>query len=88
MLQSHYAPSCPVVLVEDERRLEDVIERHPGCVIVGVGVDLPTYARGLYEWLRAADREKRSAIVALMPPPEGLGHAIRDRLQKAAAPRR
>jgi L-threonylcarbamoyladenylate synthase len=88
MLQSHYAPSCPVFLVEDEGRMEDVIGRHPGCVIVGVGVDLPTYARGLYEWLRAADREQRPAVVALVPPPHGLGLAIRDRLHKAAAPRR
>jgi L-threonylcarbamoyladenylate synthase len=88
MLHSHYAPSCPVVLVEDPLDLDDVIAAHPGCVIVGVGVDLPTYARGLYEWLRAADREQRTAVVALVPPPHGLGHAIRDRLSKAAAPRR
>jgi L-threonylcarbamoyladenylate synthase len=88
MLQSHYAPACPVLLVETEQELDDVIAAHPGCAIVGVGVDLPMYARGLYEWLRAADREQRPAVVALVPPPRGLGHAIRDRLQKAAANRR
>jgi L-threonylcarbamoyladenylate synthase len=88
MLHSHYAPSCPVLLVDDMRELHHVTAAHPGCAIVGVGVDLPTYARGLYEWLRAADRERRPAVVALLPRPQGLGHAIRDRLQKAAAPRR
>jgi L-threonylcarbamoyladenylate synthase len=88
MLESHYAPSCPVLLAQSEDELRNLVTEHPGCVTVGVGVDLPTYARGLYEWLRAADREHRSVVVALMPPPEGLGHAIRDRLQKAAALRK
>jgi L-threonylcarbamoyladenylate synthase len=88
MLESHYAPSCPVLLAQSVDDVENLVTRNPGCVTVGLGVDLPTYARGLYEWLRAADREQRSAVVALMPPPEGLGHAIRDRLQKAAAQRK
>ena len=88
MLESHYAPSCPVFLAQSEDEVRNLVTQHPGCVTVGLGVDLPTYARGLYEWLRAADREQRPSIVALMPSPEGLGHAIRDRLRKASSPRR
>jgi len=36
--------------------------------------------------LRRCDKHK-STIIAVMPAPVGLGHAIRDRLTKAAAPR-
>ena len=43
------------------------------------------YARELYAELRAADAAGADRIVAVLPPPRGLGHAIRDRLTKAAA---
>ena len=49
--------------------------------------DLAVYARDLYAELRRADDRGASMIVAVLPPPVGLGHAIRDRLAKAAAPR-
>jgi hypothetical protein len=52
-------------------------------VIDGAG-DLVRYARNLYADLRAADDSGVTDIIAVMPPPIGLGHAIRDRLQKAA----
>ncbi len=39
----------------------------------------------LYADLRAADDDACTDVIAVMPPPIGLGHAIRDRLQKAAA---
>ena len=35
--------------------------------------------------LRAADERGVTTVVAVLPPAEGLGHAIRDRLSKAAA---
>ena len=41
----------------------------------------------LAHMLRAADAGGADRIVAVMPPPHGLGHAVRDRLTKAAAAR-
>ncbi|MEO6125135.1 MAG: Sua5 family C-terminal domain-containing protein [Ilumatobacteraceae bacterium] len=41
-------------------------------------------ARQLYGWLRDADERGLDTLVAVLPPPVGLGHAIRDRLLKAA----
>ena len=55
--------------------------------VVDHGDDLVTYARQLYAELRDADAAGADRIVAVLPPPRGLGHAIRDRLTKAAAPR-
>lgn len=54
-------------------------------VIVDHGDDLVGYARDLYAELRAADVAGATHVVAVLPRPEGLGHAIRDRLTKAAA---
>ncbi len=47
--------------------------------------DLVAYARNLYADLRDADDRGVPVVVAVMPPAAGLGHAIRDRLVKAAA---
>ena len=58
----------------------------PSECIDGTG-DLVGYARTLYAELRDADADGCTDIIAVLPPPIGLGHAIRDRLQKAAAHR-
>jgi len=47
--------------------------------------DLVAAAQQLYAWLRDADDRGIEVVCAVLPPPIGLGHAIRDRLQKAAA---
>jgi L-threonylcarbamoyladenylate synthase len=52
---------------------------------IDFGDDLVRYARQLYQSLRDADAEGADRIVAVLPPARGLGHAIRDRLEKAAA---
>ena len=88
MLQSHYAPRCPVYLAETIDEVRRLTDAHPGNTVIGVNLDPASYAAGLYEWLRAADRDQRTAVVALLPAPVGLGHAIRDRLQKASSPRK
>ena len=49
--------------------------------------DLVEAARELYSDLREADRPTTTLIIAVMPPAIGLGHALRDRLAKAAAGR-
>ena len=89
MLAAHYAPRAQVVLVKD-RRAADVqaatFDRDGLRVtIVDHGDDLVAYARDLYAELRAADAAGADRIVAVLPPPRGLGHAVRDRLLKAAA---
>lgn len=88
MLASHYAPRCRVLLAVDERGARDLAAAAGNdAVVIGVGIDAVTYAQHLYQWLRDADVAGRSTVVALMPPAEGLGHAIRDRLVKASAGR-
>ncbi len=91
MLTSHYAPRCRVVLEEDApaARAEAATLEGRGlrADVLDPGADLVVYARGLYGWLRAADDRGLDALVVVLPPPAGLGHAIRDRLRKAAAPR-
>ncbi|MFM7891976.1 MAG: Sua5 family C-terminal domain-containing protein [Actinomycetota bacterium] len=49
--------------------------------------DLALVARTLYASLRDLDRRGVHDVNVLLPPPRGLGHAIRDRLHKAASPR-
>ncbi len=87
MLTSHYAPRCPVLLAESvgEARLIASLQEHP--LVLDDVADLVGYAQHLYERMRRADDDGCSAVVAVLPPAEGLGHAIRDRLLKAAADR-
>jgi L-threonylcarbamoyladenylate synthase len=90
MLASHYAPRAQVVLVSDRRAADDqaaTFERGGlGVAVVDHGEDLVAYARELYAELRAADADGADRIVAVLPPARGLGHAVRDRLTKAAHP--
>ena len=46
--------------------------------------DVAGYARDLYGALRRADDDGLRVVLAVLPPDEGVGHAIRDRLQRAA----
>jgi len=92
MLASHYAPRCRVLLAADAAEAERLAAHEPDPVVIGAAadgalVDLVDYARHLYDWLRRADDDGRSAVVAVLPPAAGLGHAIRDRLLKASAGR-
>lgn len=87
MLASHYAPRCPVRLAASVAEMQALVAVEPDALVIGVDTDPVAYARELYTWLRRADDEHRPAVVALLPPAAGLGHAIRDRLVKAAAHR-
>ena len=91
-LLSHYAPSLPVRL--------NASAAEAGEVLLGFGPgaprdapnlsptgDLQEAAAQLFAMLRKLDDPKYRGI-AVMPVPEtGLGIAINDRLQRAAAPR-
>jgi len=91
MLASHYAPAATVVLVPDRAAADEQAARFERdglhVVVIDHAGDLVAYARDVYAELRAADAAGADRIVAVMPQPHGLGHAVRDRLTKAAAAR-
>lgn len=98
MLVAHYAPRRPLHLVEHDADLEREVERLRSAGrrvhVLADESDLVVTARELYRRLRTADDDNNNndnndddndVIVARLPPPHGLGHAVRDRLSKAAA---
>lgn len=87
MLASHYAPRCAVRPVDDADDAMALRAGTPNSEILDLTDDLVRYARELYARLRDADARGVGTLIAVLPPPVGLGHAIRDRLAKAAAPR-
>jgi L-threonylcarbamoyladenylate synthase len=87
MLASHYAPRCQVRLVDSADDAVALAAGTPGSRILDFVDDLARYARDLYAEMRAADRDGVRTLIAVLPAPVGLGHAVRDRLTKAAAPR-
>jgi L-threonylcarbamoyladenylate synthase len=84
MLESHYAPRCRVLLVDSLVQAQSVASDNVGSEILRDD-DLAHYAHTLFSRLRAADDRGVRTVVAVLPPATGLGHAIRDRLIKAAA---
>lgn len=52
--------------------------------VLDTGPDVASYARNLYTCLRDADNLGLDTVVAILPPEEGLGVAIADRLKRAA----
>ncbi|MFM8267754.1 MAG: L-threonylcarbamoyladenylate synthase [Ilumatobacteraceae bacterium] len=87
MLAGHYAPRAQVVLVSSSDEAARVVDGGSGVAVIDHGDDLVGYARSLYAELRAADERGDRLVVAVLPPAAGLGHALRDRLAKAAAGR-
>ena len=97
---THYAPRATVIPVEPDAFdavTDDVTApfgvialacvRSPDAkhVRLATPADDDEYARVLYAALRAADDAHLSVVVAVLPPDTGVGHAVRDRLQRAAA---
>jgi len=58
-----------------------------GALELGPVGDPDGYAARLYAAFRRADAEGAQVIIAVPPPPEGIGVAVRDRLQRASAGR-
>lgn len=91
MLISHYAPSCRVLLAESAADLERLAAaaRADGArvAVLDRTDDLVVAGQRLYDDLRQADRSGVDVLVVRLPPADGLGHALRDRLTKAAADR-
>ncbi len=86
MLIAHYAPACEVVVVDDAAAAAIEVASRQGqrVRVLDRTDDLVTAARELYADLRRADDDGLDALVAVLPPAEGLGHALRDRLVKAS----
>lgn len=88
MLDSHYAPNCRVELAttgQEAHRLLAQLTDSGACAGIIDGTDnLVAYAQHLYAWLRDADEQCLDTVIAVLPSAEGLGHAIIDRLRKAA----
>ena len=97
---AHYSPRATVVPVEPDA-FDDAVDgvTAPFGVIALAGVRGPDaahvrlaapanddeYARVRYAALRAADDAHLAVVVAVLPPDIGVGQAVRDRLQRAAA---
>jgi L-threonylcarbamoyladenylate synthase len=97
-LASHYAPRTPLRLNANSVRAGEALlafgeplalgsDPALGVLNLSPGADMIEAAANLFSYLRALDALGAPAI-AVMPVPEtGLGEAINDRLQRAAAPR-
>lgn len=98
MLESHYSPSVAVEVFEEVARLHArAVELDGRCVVVSAsplpGVpsreavvlgDGAAMAVALFATLRRLDDPSTGRILALLPAPDGLGLAVRDRLYRAA----
>ena len=97
-LQSHYAPDAAMRLNADHVQPGEVLLNFGARQIAGTRQaaavldlsptgDLSEAARNLFTYLHRAD-ETGAAMIAVAPIPQsGIGVAINDRLQRAAAPR-
>jgi len=95
-LASHYAPHLPVRLNVRRPRIDEAylaFGRLPrglkACAVRNLSPtgDLAEAAANLFAYLRALDRPGLARAIAVAPiPKRGLGAAINDRLQRAAAP--
>ena len=88
MLASHYAPRAHVEVADTraaaDHRVAELRAAGKRVDVLDPTGDLVAAAQRLYTWLRDADLRRLDTLVAVLPPPAGIGHAIRDRLIKAA----
>jgi L-threonylcarbamoyladenylate synthase len=95
MLRSHYAPKARLRLnAQTPREGEALLAFGPvpetsGVVTLNLSPrgDLVEAAANLFSHLRALDASGAATIAVMPVPNEGLGEAINDRLQRAAAPK-
>ncbi len=98
MLASHYAPGAAVRLNATTVQPGEALVRFGGAAVDGADSaaivldlspsgDLNEAAANLFAYMKKADASGASAIAFTAIPDEGLGEAINDRLQRAAAPR-
>jgi L-threonylcarbamoyladenylate synthase len=88
-LESHYSPKARVILDQEPQPGDGFIalanvETPPETIRLASPENLDEYARGLYSALRKADQLALRRVVVLLPPPEGIGIALIDRLRRSA----
>ena len=97
-LASHYAPRTPLRLNANSVRAGEALlafgqpsalgsDPALGVLNLSPGGDMIEAAANLFSYLRALDALGAPAIAVMPIPQTGLGEAINDRLQRAAAPR-
>lgn len=94
-LVSHYAPAAPVRLnasdTKDGEALIGFGDNMPATTGPAINLspsgDMREAASNLFDALRQLDRAGAKAIAVVPVPTTGIGEAINDRLQRAAAPR-
>jgi len=91
MLNSHYSPSCQILLANDLAHANVLLAQQETMGnrtrLTLFSDDLPIYASTLYSQMRKADADGLDSLIAIKPNQQGLGRAILDRLMKASAPR-
>jgi L-threonylcarbamoyladenylate synthase len=91
MLQSHYSPSCQILIANDLAHANVLLAQQETMGnrtrLTLFSDDLPIYASTLYSQMRKADADGLDSLITIKPNQQGLGRAIFDRLMKASAPR-
>jgi L-threonylcarbamoyladenylate synthase len=97
LLEKHYAPHTPMILVHADAWAEFALPERAGVLTFGTPLGLPTEvnlpadpsAAGsrLYAALHDLDAAAHAVLVVRLPPDESAWLAINDRLQRAAARR-
>lgn len=89
-LPSHYAPQKPLRLQAEQAEDDEFLIGFgpvPGHVSLSQSGDLVEAASRLFDLLHQADAAPQAKIAVAPIPGDGIAAAIRDRLQRAAAPR-
>jgi L-threonylcarbamoyladenylate synthase len=89
MLSSHYAPNAQVIIADTRTDADSIASNRSSTAKTRIVYfdDVDTYAERLYDELRSADRDGCDVVIAVRAPSVGIGDAVNDRLEKAAANR-
>jgi L-threonylcarbamoyladenylate synthase len=89
MLASHYAPNAHVIIADTKAEADSIASTRSSTAKTRIlhFDDVNTYAERLYDELRSADRDGCDVVIAVRAPSVGVGNAVNDRLEKAAANR-
>lgn len=87
MLESHYAPTCRLTVVADLNEAQSLLANQVAnqkVRIINGSSDPTLFATQMYSQLRQCDDDGIDQAIVVLPTPNGIGSAIRDRLLKAA----
>jgi L-threonylcarbamoyladenylate synthase len=89
MLPTHYSPKATVKLNENAKSGDGFIALADvptpvGAIRLAAPINLHDFGQSLYASFREADLMGLKTIVVIPPLGDGIAHAIRDRLNKAA----